>query len=182
VGVCKRRWLRICVGLAVATALVTVGGCLGARDGTEAAPGALERAPLVAPAARWRARPASEAGLSSLPVTQLNDSFSLIVVREASEWAALWRGLGVQDYPEGPDFASGVVVGLAARLGEPAGGLWPLELRAVRVRGGWGLLFWQVDPGFYHPVTGPSFVDLAHVPGLRHVQAVRIGAESFILP
>lgn len=141
----------------------------------------LEQAPLVAPGQRWRARSNLEAAWPEGVATFLNDSCDLIVVRTPGEWAALWRTLGAATCPAAPDFSAGAVVGLSARLGEPADGSWPLELTAAKVEGGMGLLWWQIEAGLYHPVAGPSFVDLAHVRGLRQVRGVYIGPESFLL-
>ena len=114
-------------------------------------------------------------------VTCLNGSCDLVVVRTPSEWAALWRALGTGRCPAAPDLSAGTVVGLSARLGEPADGSWPLALTGARVQGGLGLLWWQVEPGVFHPVVGPAFVDLAYVRGLRQVRGVYIGRESFVL-
>ncbi|HUW84425.1 MAG TPA: hypothetical protein VMZ31_16695 [Phycisphaerae bacterium] len=179
--VCKRRWVGISVALAGAAVFWLAGGCISPGGDTEAALTRLGQAPVVAPGGRWRARLSLEATLPERVVTCLNDSCDLIVVRTPSEWAALWRTLGAESCPAAPDLAAGAAVGLAARLGEPADGSWPLELAAARVERGSGLLRWQIGPGLYHPVVGPSFVDLAYVRGLRHVKGVYIGTESFVL-
>jgi hypothetical protein len=157
------------------------GGCIDPGGDSEGVLTRLEQAPVVAPGGRWRARLSLEAAWPEGVATFLNDSCDLIVVRTPGEWAAVWRTLGPGSRPAAPDFSAGAVVGLSARLGEPANGSWPLELAAARVEQGLGLLWWRVEPGLFHPVAGPSFVDLAHIQGLREVRGVYIGPESFVL-
>jgi len=174
--VCKLGWAW--VGVA---AFALAGGCVERGGDAAAALAGLAQASVVEAGPRWRVRLGSEGALPAEVVTRLNGSCDLIVVRTPGEWVAVWRALGVGYCPEAPDLGAGSIVGLAARLGEPADGSWPLELGMVRVERGWGLLRWQVGPGFYHPVIGPAFVDLAYVRGLRHVKGVEIGTESFVL-
>ncbi len=182
VTVCKCRWAETSLAVAGAAALWLAGGCIAPGGDTKAALTDLEQAPVVAPAGRWRARLSLAAAWPEGVATCLNDSCDLIVVRTPSEWAAVWRTLGAGSCPAAPDLSAGAVVGLSARLGEPADGSWPLELTAARVDQGLGLLWWQIEAGLYHPVAGPSFVDLAYVRGLRQVRGVYIGPESFLLP
>ena len=179
--VCKRRWAETSVALAGAAVFWLAGGCIGRGGDTEAVLTRLGQAPVVAPGGRWRARLSLEATLPDRMVTCLNDSCDLVVVRTPTEWDALWRTLGAESCPATPDLAGGAVVGLAARLGEPADGSWPLKLAVARVERGLGLLRWRIEPGLYHPVVGPSFVDFAYVRGLRQVKGVHIGTESFVL-
>ena len=142
---------------------------MGPGGDTEGVLTRLGQAPVVAPGGRWRARLSLEATLPDRVVTCLNDSCDLVVVRTPTEWDALWRTLGAESCPATPDLAAGAVVGLAAKLA------------VARVEGGLGLLRWQIEAGLYHPVVGPSFVDLAYVRGLRQVKGVHIGTESFVL-
>ncbi len=130
---------------------------------------------------RWRARLVAAGTLSGDIVTRLSEAFDLVVLREAGQWSRLWAAAGEPVAPAAPDFSMGVVVGLVARVGQPADGSWPVEVAAIRLLRGVGCVEGRIWAGLYHPLVGPAFVELAYVPGLVRVGMVRLGQEQFKL-
>jgi len=79
------------------------------------------------------------------------------------------------------DLNRGLMVGLIARIGEPARAEWPIQFQAVRAISGAGLIDINFTPGLYHPVQAGAFLELIYIPSLNHIQNVRINRKVFIV-
>lgn len=117
-------------------------------------------------------------------ITQpLSDLFTLVDIDRQEDWNALRRSLGIPAPAQPVDLSKGSIVGILANVGEPADNIWPIELRTVRVKAGCGWIEAEFAPGLYYPLRTAGYLELAYVPGLRHVRMIRINHHTFrILP
>ncbi len=141
----------------------------------------LAAAPPFWPQQRWRMRLPVEHDLPLSICQRLCPEFDLIQIRDRDEWSVFCRTAAVEPKPV-PDFSSGMVVGIAAHVGEPVQRRWPVTIRYVRRarRDGW--LQAKFEPGIYHPLQSPAYCALAYVPDLRRIAFVEVNRRLFMIP
>lgn len=143
----------------------------------------LARAERVAPVLIGRTRVSYDRRLPARVTQPLSDLFTLVNIDREEDWDALRRSLGLGQPTEPMDLSKGSIVGILANVGEPADNVWPILLRTVRVKAGYGWVDAEFAPGLYYPLKTAGYLELAYVPGLRHVRTIRINHHTFrILP
>jgi hypothetical protein len=161
-------------GAIIGLIILFAGGCL-APHVTTVQLSDLESAPPARCASTRRVRVTDPASLRAM-CTPLGPRLGLIQIRSRPEWQRL--SLAVDHLGPCPNLADGIVVGLACWAGEPLNQSWPVAIDAVRVHRGAGLVEAEFRGGCYLPDES-SFLETAHVQGLRAVLAVDINGTSF---
>ncbi len=115
-------------------------------------------------------------------VTVLCDEFALVFISDEASWVTVRDSCEIAAESEPLDFSRGVVVGLAASVGERSSRGWPTELQAARVLHGEGWLQFSFATGLYYPVKTAAYLEMAYVSGLQSVRMVQVGRRCFVLP
>jgi hypothetical protein len=108
--------------------------------------------------------------------TPLGPRLGLVQVRKPADYDAL-KTL-VPELGPCPDLRRGMLIGLACWAGTPIDGRWPVELTAVQVQSGGGLLTAQYRGGTYYP-DGTGRLVTEYVPDLTAVLVVDVNGTSF---
>lgn len=77
-----------------------------------------------------------------------------------------------------PDLSRGRICILAAQLGDPLDGAWPLTIDAGRLRHGAALLSARTSPGTYF-ATSATYLQAAQFPNLAAVVIVEINGQRY---
>lgn len=167
--------------LAVGT-LVSVSGCLGRHSEEPMISLArLTQGRLVVPSVLGRARITADESLPDRLVQRLSDEFALVSIRSPRDWREIRDRFGFEPLTSDTELAHGMVVGLIANIGESAQNRWPIRVGGARLVDGAGWMDFEFHGGIYHPVRTAGYLVLAYVPGLRSIQAVRVGQRSFVI-
>jgi len=143
----------------------------------------LARAERVAPMLIGRTRVSYDRRLPTRVTQPLSDLFTLVNIDREEDWDAFRHSFGLRQPTEPMDLSKGSIVGILANVGEPADNVWPILLQTVRVKAGYGWVDAEFAPGLYYPLRTAGYLELAYVPGLRHVRMIRINQHTFrILP
>ena len=143
---------------------------------------ALSDAPELSIGPGWRFRlPPDPQGRRDF-IRALSDEYDLIEVSDRSQWQTLLAWAKIPPPADGgePDFASGVVAGVAVRVGMPVEPGWPLAVEQVRAQDGLGWIEAEVRPGVYYPLLTHGYAVVHHLSGVRRVAAVRVNGRLFI--
>jgi hypothetical protein len=135
----------------------------------------LDTAPEAAASQVWHVRLTDPARIVSQS-RPLSRRMALVQVRTCADWRALAQA--APQLGPCPELGRGMVVGLVYFGGTPLDGDWPLELSAVRVFNGAGLVETHFTGGSFLAV-GAGFVHLAQVDGLRAVLIVDVDGTRF---
>ena len=172
------------LSVAIVLSSVGAGGCASTTTGrlnTEIPLWRLATAEPTAIVRIGRARLNPNTPLPGHLIQNLSDEFDLVTIRTDAEWRNLHQNICLNSPPPTFDLSRGMIVGLLARVGEPARAEWPIQFQVVREMAGVGLIEITFSPGLYHPVETAAFLDLIYIPSLRHVQTVRINRRTFII-
>jgi len=107
---------------------------------------------------------------------RLTARVDLIHVRSAADWERL-RAVAPR-IGGAPDFSRGAVVGLAVHSGRPLEPGWPLDIDALRVFDGCGLLSATFHGGSFL-ADGSTYLRLVQAPDLQGVVAVELNGARF---
>jgi hypothetical protein len=111
----------------------------------------------------------------------LCDQYELIEIRTPAKWRTFCDQAGLEGGSPAPDFSRGVVVGLIARVGEPADGVWPTAIDEIRVQDdGAAWLRSRFRTGLYRPLLVDAYCNLAYIKGLRRVILVEVNRRAFL--
>ncbi|MFQ5806479.1 MAG: hypothetical protein ACE5I3_08520 [Phycisphaerae bacterium] len=135
----------------------------------------LESAPAVEPSVTRRAVVSDPPRLEGL-YCPLGRRLGLFHIRTASEWEVLRRC--APELGPAPDFARGIVVGLASHTGQPLNGQWPIHLETVRVHEGVGFAIARFEGGSFLP-DGTTYLETAQFDGLATVLMVEVNGTRF---
>lgn len=108
--------------------------------------------------------------------TPLGPRLGLVEIHSPRQWEFL-----AQVAPQigrCPDLRAGTLVGIACWAGTPVDGRWPVQLEAVQVHQGAGLLKARFRGGNYLP-DGTARLETAYVEGLRAVLVVDVNGTDF---
>jgi len=144
-------------------------------------PSSLASSPPIVPDAQWRARIPLGAKPQADHICKLCDQYELIEIRTPRRWLAFSEQTGLQPGGTTPDFSRGIVVGLVARVGEPADGAWPTSISEVRLQddgGAW--LRSRFRTGLYRPLLVDDYCNLVYIKGLKHVILVEVNRRAFL--
>ena len=89
--------------------------------------------------------------------------------------------LNLRDVDESLDFSRGIVVGLAATLGDPLSHRWPLRIDHLRRSGTQGSMALHVAEGLYNPTCGSPYCVLTYARGIERLALVRVNHRIFYL-
>ncbi len=168
----------------IISACIVMAGCASSKSGrlkTEVPLWQLataEPTPIV-----WigRARLSPKASLPGHLIQNLSDEFDLVTIHGDADWQNFQKIVCPTSYPPVVDLRRGMILGVVARVGEPARSEWPIQFQAVRECCGAGLIEINFAPGLYHPVQTSSFVELVYIPVTCHIRTVRINRRTFIM-
>ena len=163
--------------LAVAAAMVA--GCYGPAGWESSAQRPCVR--TYHPRETWRFRLTEGCSLPPGVVVPLCEQYEVLEVHDARRWRELRETLRLQGVSEDLDFSRGSVVGLAAVLGQPLSGDWPIHLDHVKLSHGLGSLTVRVEQGLYNPTRGSAYCVMAYVPGVERLAIVRVNHRLFYL-
>lgn len=172
------------LSLAILCASVGMGGCAShtvGRSNTEISLWQLAAAEPTPVVRVGRSRLSPNTPLPRHLIRNLSEEFDLVTIRTVADWRNFQQIVRLNSTPPDVDLTRGMIVGLVARVGEPARADWPIRFQAVREMSGTGLMEINFTPGLYHPVQTAAFLDLVYIPSLRHVQTVRINRRTFIM-
>lgn len=155
-----------------------MGGCAKPHLGASPTDAALR---TEYPETTWRFRLAGDAPQGGPCVQPLCEEFDLLTIRTAEQWREFRRRLELRRVGADPDFRRGMLVGIAARLGEPISGEWPIQLLYLRRKGGLGSLAAEVRPGLYRPTASPPYCQLAYFSDVKQVAIVQVNNRMFYL-
>ncbi len=134
----------------------------------------------LGPQPAWQLRLADGQVIPANLRESLCDEFDLVLVRSDVEWRRLGRAVGLSEADAGrPNFRRGSVVGLVAKVGQPANDAWPIRVEEVRLAEGSGWVRFAFQAGLYYPIATPPYFTAAFVPGLREVKVVQVGRRIF---
>ncbi|MBW7905236.1 MAG: hypothetical protein LC135_05650 [Phycisphaerae bacterium] len=135
----------------------------------------LDAAPEAAASQVWHVRLSDPARIVSQS-KPLSRRMALIQLRTRADWQALAEA--APQLGPCPDLGRGLVVGVMFFGGTPLGGDWPLELCAVRVFNGAGLVEAHFTGGSFL-ADGAGYLHLVQVEGLRAVLIVDVDGTRF---
>lgn len=132
---------------------------------------------------QWHARITAEETVPVELTERLCDEFDFVRIRSAAEWDRLARSVTLEGgMPHRrPDFSHGCVVGIIARIGQPAGDAWPLRLEEVRATDRIGWVRFRLSAGLYYPISSSAYFVAAYVPGLREARMVQVNKRIFAI-
>lgn len=110
---------------------------------------------------------------------RLSDRFDFVIVTRAESWDQLARATNLDASCRRPDFSRGVVVGLAACIGESRPDQWPIVVSSVRQRGRVAFLYGEFRDGFYRPLAVPPYLHLVYVANVDTLLGVKINQMLF---
>jgi len=175
------RSLRI-IGFIAAAAGFFWPGCASAPIAPATVPSwELANAEPFEPILLGRARVSFDRPLPGHLTQKLSEEFSLVTIRNHSDWVDIRRRLNLPPSPPGIDLEQGMIVGILAKVGENAEGRWPIHLRSIRRRGQEGFVETTFSPGLYYPILTAGYAEFAFAPGLRTLSMVRINQRTFII-
>lgn len=175
------RRLLMC-GLTAASLLLATAGCSSPASSSWSVPvWQLAKAEPYAPLHLARGRISFDAPLPARLVQQLSPTFAMITVRKPADWQNLCRQLHIQPARTDLDLTQGVILGLAAQVGEPAAGKWPIQINYVRQISGEAAVDATFTPGIYYPLLTAAYVDWVYAPGIETVTFIRINHRQFVL-
>ncbi len=123
---------------------------------------------------QWFARVIEPQRLPARCVHSLSDRFSFMLIADDRQWTELLEATNLERAAPRPQFHQGLVVGLLARVGEPARVRWPVFIEAVRQRGPVAFVIAEFAQGFYRPLDMPAYLHLVFVPGATDVLGVKL--------
>ena len=172
----------VIVGSLALTAALSWPGCASAPVASATVPSwELANAEPFEPVFLGRARVSFDRPLPAHLTQELSREFSLVTIRDRSDWADVRRRLRLPPVPPGIDLDQGMIVGILAKVGESAEGRWPIHLRSIRRRGQEGSIEATFTPGLYYPLLTAGYVEFAFAPGLRTLSMVRINQRKFLI-
>ncbi|MBX3395989.1 MAG: hypothetical protein KF841_11545 [Phycisphaerae bacterium] len=128
---------------------------------------------------QWFVRILRSAAMPPGCTYQLSDRFDFVIVTRAEQWDQLARATNLDAAGHRPDFSRGVVVGLAARIGESRPDQWPIVVSSVRQRGRVAFLYGEFRDGFYRPLMVPPYLHLVYVANIETLLGVKINQMLF---
>lgn len=128
-----------------------------------------------------RARLNPNASLPGHLIQNLSDEFDLVTIRSDSDWQGFQKIVRPTSYPPVVDLRRGMILGVVARVGEPARSEWPIHIQAVRESCGAALIEINFTSGLYHPVQTSPFIELVYIPVTCQIHTVRINRRTFII-
>jgi hypothetical protein len=126
-----------------------------------------------------RVRVSFDRPLTANLVQELSPEYSLVSIRNVSEWAEVRRHLKLPAPRTPPNFQTGMVVGIMAWVGERADDAWPIRIDSVRTVSGVGWMKVSFLPGLYYPLRTAGYLELLYVDGLRGVSTIHINSRLF---
>lgn len=123
---------------------------------------------------QWFARVMEPQTLPARCIHPLSDRFAFVMITEDRQWTELLEATNLDRATSRPRFNQGMVVGLLARVGEPARVRWPVFIDAVRQRGPVVFIIAEFAQGFYRPLDMPAYLHLVFVPGATDVLGVKL--------
>lgn len=134
-------------------------------------------------AASWHAYLADQDDIPAEMLQRLCDEYDFLHVRNAAQWKALCRAVAWNSTASAtsPDFRRGSVIGLVARIGEPADVDWPITIDEVRVHDRTAWVRFRFASGLYYPVGGIRHLVATYVPGVLGIQVVQVGRRIFVI-
>lgn len=158
-------------------------GCATSTSGPALVPTwELANAPPVKRVPLGRSRVSFDRPLPARLLQELSPEFSLVTIRTSRDWEEVRRRLDLPPASPAVDFSQGIVVGIVANIGDSVAPTWPIPIQQIRCREGQGCLEASFQPGLYHPLLCPSYVELAFAPGVRVVTRVHISHRKFVIP
>jgi len=165
----------------------TLAGCVGVRGpepkipAIRIDPAGLASSPPVQPERQWQVRLPMDTQATADWTCRLCDQYDLIQIRTPQRWRLFCDQTNLTEATAPLDFTRGSVVGLIARVGEPADGGWPTAISEVRMLSdGTAWVRSQFRAGLYRPVLTDSYCNLIYVKGLRRVFLVEINRRAFL--
>jgi hypothetical protein len=155
-----------------------MGGCISPHLGPSPPDASLR---TEYPETIWCFRLAGDVPPGGACVQPLCEEFDLLTIRTAEQWRDFRRRLELRRVGADLDFHHGMLVGIAARLGEPIRGEWPIKLLYLRRKGGLGSLAAEVRPGLYRPTASPPYCQLAYFSDVKQVAIVQVNNRLFYL-
>lgn len=123
---------------------------------------------------QWFARVMEPHLLPARCVHPLSDRFAFLLITDDRQWTEVLKATNLERAARRPRFSQGLVVGLLARVGEPARVRWPVFIEAVRQRGPVVFIIAEFAQGFYRPLDMPAYLHLVFVPGATDVLGVKL--------
>jgi len=178
----QRSCALLIAGLIAAAAALLWPGCASTPLAPATVPSwELANAEPFEPVLLGRARVSFDRPLPAHLTQELSGEFSLVTIRDRSDWSDIRRRLSLPSSPPGVDLDQGMIVGILAKVGENAEGRWPIRLRSIRRHGQDGSIEATFTPGLYYPILTAGYIEFAFAPGLRTLSMVRINQRTFII-
>ncbi len=173
------RAVTLCAGAVAAMAAL---GCQAQRPEAAIA-WELAHTVQIDPALIWRLRLTDGRSVPAEFCEPLCDEFDFVQVHTSGQWRRLRQSLRIPDSGSARSlrFSQGKVVGLLARVGEPANGSWPIEFDQVRLVEHDGWVAFRFAPGLYYQLQSAPFFIAAYVPGLGQARAIQVDRRIFVI-